>query len=139
MQRYCRVCGFSGRRFEQQSHVLAFCVNNNKARRLRFDVHACISKFFPDRARDNRRNMPNSIHSIRVRKDAAGSTEYAWMDPTSINNENVIAGEGSDIFDWNVIRGNAPIDYLQPDQTYVVKVIGYESSAQKTTTAPLGF
>jgi hypothetical protein len=83
--------------------------------------------------------MPNSIHSIRVRKDAAGSTEYAWMDPTSINNENVIAGEGSDIFDWNVIRGNAPIDYLQPDQTYVVKVIGYESSAQKTTTAPLGF
>jgi hypothetical protein len=47
--------------------------------------------------------MPNSIHSIRVRKDAAGSTEYAWMDPTSINNENVIAGEGCDIFDWNVI------------------------------------
>ena len=61
------------------------------------------------------------------------------MDPISINNENVVAGEGSDIFDWNVIRGNAPIDFLQPGQTYVVKVMGYESSAQKTTTAPLGF
>jgi len=88
---------------------------------------------------DNRGNMPNSILSISARKDAAGSTEYAWIDPISINNENVIAGEEYDIFDWNVIRGNAPIDFLQPSQTHVVKVIGYESSAQKTTTAPLGF
>jgi hypothetical protein len=83
-------------------------------------------KIFPHRARDNRRNMPNSTHSIIVRKDVAGSTEYAWIDPISINSE-------------NVIRGNAPIDFLQPGQTYVVKVMGYESSAQKTTTAPLGF
>jgi hypothetical protein len=96
-------------------------------------------KIFLGRARDNRRNMPNSIRSISVRKAAAGSTEYAWMDSISINNEDVIAGEGSDILDWNVIRGNASVDFLQPDQTYVVKVMGYESSAQETTTAPLGF
>jgi hypothetical protein len=53
------------------------------------------------------------------------------MDSISINNEDVIAGEGSDILDWKVIRGNASVNFLHPGQTYVVKVIGYESSAQK--------
>ena len=86
---------------------------------------------------DNRGNIPNSIHSISVRKDVAGSTEYDWIDPKSINNEDVIAGEAYDTFYWNVIRGNAPIDFLQPGQTYVAKVIAYESTAQKTTTAAL--
>jgi hypothetical protein len=88
---------------------------------------------------DNIGNMPNSVHSISVRRDAAGSTEYAWIDPISINNKNEIPSHAWDIFRWDVIRGNATIDFLQPGQIYVIKVVGYESAAQKTTTAPLGF
>lgn len=85
----------------------------------------------------NRGSMAISIQSISVRKDSVGSTEYVWNNPISIIDRNEILENNWDVFRYDALKGNAPIEFLQPGQTYVVKVEGTNSYDEMTTTAPL--
>lgn len=84
----------------------------------------------------NTGTMPISIDSISVRRNVAGATEYVWANPTSTNDKNAIAGGGIDVFDWNIMKGNAPYEFLSSGGMYIVKVSGQGSYAEETTTAP---
>ena len=80
---------------------------------------------------------PVTIESISVRENAFGSTEYTDNDPIGISSgTNEIGAGGADTFKWNVGRGSAPFEFLQPGKTYVIKVTTGTDFCEKTVTAP---
>jgi len=85
---------------------------------------------------ENVGTVPVTIESISVRRDTAGSTEYIYNDPEDVSSaSDVIAGGGRATFKWNAVRGSAPFDFLQWDNTYVIKVKFHGGSLEKTVTA----
>ena len=86
---------------------------------------------------DNFGGFPVTIHSISVRENAAGSTEYTDSNPAGVFSGTAdIAPGGSETFEWNAVRGSAPFDFLLPGNTYVVTVRVFDGHYQRTTTAP---
>jgi hypothetical protein len=87
---------------------------------------------------NNMGGAPATIQSIGVRENITGSTWYTDQNPESINNgEDTIIGTSSDTLEWNPIRGSAPLDFLLPGNTYVIRNTVYDGYFEKTATAQL--
>jgi len=84
--------------------------------------------------------FPATIQSISVRENITGSTWYTDQNPASINNgEDTITGTSSDTFEWNPILGSAPLDFLLPGNTYVIRITVHDGYFEKTATAQLSW
>jgi hypothetical protein len=87
---------------------------------------------------NNLGGFPATIQSISVRANTTDSTWYTDPNPASINNGgDTITGTSSDTFEWTPIRGSAPVDFLLPGNTYVIKITVHDGDFEKTVTAQL--
>lgn len=83
-------------------------------------------------------SLPATIQSISVRRNVTGSTWYTDQSPETLNSgDDTITGLSSDTFEWNSVRGSAPLDFLSAGNTYVIRVTVHDGYFEKTATAQL--
>ena len=85
---------------------------------------------------ENVGTTPVVVEAIGVRRETAGSPEYIDDDPEDMHNaENSIPGGAALTFKWNSTSGAAPFNFLQWDNTYVIKVTFQGGTTERAVIA----
>jgi hypothetical protein len=70
-------------------------------------------------------------------QDESSGTKYVWYNLVSANRGSKIIPIGeTEVFEWDILKADAPWDFLLPESTYVITENSQECYCQQTVVAP---